>query len=56
MKILDKINKLLEDDKLNANNSPKSIFEGSPHTKGEISVPKTWYSYEYFPPKTVAGK
>lgn len=37
MKIIEKINRLLEEDK-------------NQKTK------QTWYSYEYFPPKTAAGK
>jgi hypothetical protein len=49
MKIIDKINRLLEEDKEVA----ESALAKDPTYK---HVPKTWYSYEYFPPKTVSGK
>lgn len=48
MKLIDKINKVLEEDK-NKSDSAKKLKE-------EEGVEKTWYSYEYFPPKTAAGK
>lgn len=55
MKISDKINRLLEeDDRINEKGmSPKQLKENSPI---KPKHPKTWYSYEYFPPKTTAGK
>ena len=37
MKIIDKINRLLQQEEENKTNN-------------------TWYSFEYFPPKTAAGK
>jgi len=52
MKIIDKINRCLEEDERFCN-SPKKALEDSPKSK---KYPKTWYSYEYFPPKTTAGK
>jgi len=49
MKIIDKINGLLDNEKevkeLQLEKNPDHVWK-----------PKTWYSYEYFPPKTVAGK
>ena len=49
MKIIDKINGLLE----NEREQKEHLLEKNPD---HIFNPKTWYSYEYFPPKTVAGK
>ena len=48
MKLIDKINKVLEEDK-NKSDSAKKLKE-------EEGREKVWYSYEYFPPKTAAGK
>lgn len=44
VKIIDKINALLAAEK-------EAIENGTAPDKKE-----TWYSYEYFPPKTTAGK
>lgn len=49
MTILDKINELLSND--DTQNSPFKKGEGSDEEKL-----KTWYSFEFFPPKTTAGK
>ena len=47
MKIIDKINALIAEDKERCDLAAQ---------KGEQATPNTWYSYEYFPPKTPAGK
>lgn len=49
MKIIDKINSLLDNEK----ELKEAALEKDPNHQWK---PKTWYSYEYFPPKTVAGK
>jgi len=55
MKLIDKINSLLEEDAQSGspNGSPGKFQEDSPKSK---QAKKIWYSYEYFPPKTPAGK
>jgi len=53
MKIIDKINRVLEEDE-RFNMSPKKQSEDQLSPK-QRKIPKTWYSYEYFPPKTTAG-
>ena len=53
MKISDKINKLIEDeDKFLAANP--HIEKGSEEHRNKF--PEAYYSFEYFPPKTTAGK
>ncbi len=47
MTILDIINEMLKED--SPGTSPAKLSEAQ-------QKPKTWYSFEYFPPKTVAGK
>jgi len=47
MRIIDKINALLEEDKERLEVATQ---------QGKSLTPKTWYSYEYFPPRTPAGK
>jgi hypothetical protein len=53
MKIIDKINKLLQDEEeFLARN--KQILPNSPEHRAKF--PQAYYSFEYFPPKTLAGK
>lgn len=52
MKIIDKINKLLDDEKRFLAES--KVLEGSPEHRAKF--PKAYYSFEYFPPKTLAGE
>lgn len=49
MTILDKINQLLAREGSTCTNA-------KPTDSSDDDKQKVWYSYEYFPPKTVAGK
>jgi methylenetetrahydrofolate reductase (NADPH) len=53
MKIIDKINKLLDDEKEFLARNPH-ITPGSPEHRAKF--PQAYYSFEYFPPKTLAGE
>jgi len=57
MKLDEKIARLLEeDDKINSGSPKKPGETSSEEKEKEPKVPTTWYSYEYFPPKTAAGE
>mmetsp|Transcript_16525 Transcript_16525/g.28075 ORF Transcript_16525/g.28075 Transcript_16525/m.28075 type:complete len:212 (-) Transcript_16525:1365-2000(-) len=53
MKIIDKINKLLDDEKQYLSQN-KSVLEGNLEHRQKF--PAAYYSFEYFPPKTAAGE